>query len=157
LGSAADRYGTARVLAIGAVCAALGFFLWGSVLNQQIYVLSCVIVGIGTGACCFPVVIAALSKVVSAAQRSFVMGLGTAAASLGMFATAPATTAMIDYFGCQLTIILISLSFVAILPFLIFVDRVSEPTVTSAGYRRGHFPIATGMSKKCSYNLPVCI
>lgn len=132
-GMAADRWGTARVLAFGAICAALGFFLRGSVLNQEVFVFSGVIVGIGTGACSFQMVIAALSKVVTAKQRSFVMGLGTASASLGMFAAAPATSAMIDFFGWQQTIILISLSFVAILPFLIFVSRVSTPTAASQG------------------------
>tara|TARA_R110002094_G_scaffold187124_1_gene162935 strand:+ start:1170 stop:2375 length:1206 start_codon:yes stop_codon:yes gene_type:complete len=139
-GMAADRYGTARVLAFGAVSAALGFFLRGSVMNPEVFVFSGVIVGIGTGACSFPVVIAALSKVVTARHRSFVMGLGTAAASLGMFAAAPASSAMIDYFGWQQTIILISLSFVAILPFLIFVSRVSVPTAASQG--AGVFGIA---------------
>ncbi|MFK7875454.1 MAG: MFS transporter, partial [Paracoccaceae bacterium] len=132
-GMAADRYGTARVLAFGAICAALGFFLRGSVMNPEVFVFSGVIVGIGTGACSFPVVIAALSKVVTAKQRSFVMGLGTAAASFGMFAAAPATSAMIGYFGWQQTIVLISLSFIAILPFLIFVARVSVPTASSQG------------------------
>ncbi len=132
-GMAADKYGTARVLAFGAISAALGFFLRGSVMNPEVFVLSGVIVGIGTGACSFPVVIAALSKVVTATQRSFVMGLGTAAASMGMFAAAPATSAMIDYFGWQQTIILISLSFLAILPFLVFVSRVSGPTASSQG------------------------
>lgn len=132
-GMAADRFGTARVLAFGAICGALGFFLRGSVMNPEVFVFSGVIVGIGTGACSFPVVIAALSKVVTAKQRSFVMGLGTAAASLGMFAAAPATSAMIGFFGWQKTIILISLSFLAILPFLIFVSRVSQPTASSQG------------------------
>jgi len=132
-GMAADRYGTARVLAFGAVCAAFGYFLRGSVIDPTVFVFSGVIVGVGTGACSFPVVIAALGKVVSARQRSFVMGLGTAAASLGMFAAAPASSAMIGYFGWQQAIILISLSFLAILPFLIFVARVSTPTASSHG------------------------
>ena len=132
-GMAADRSGTARVLAFGAISAAVGFFLRGSVMNPEVFVFSGVIVGIGTGACSFPVVIAALSKVVTTKQRSFVMGLGTAAASLGMFAAAPATSAMIGYFGWQQTIVLISLSFVAILPFLIFVARVSVPTAAAQG------------------------
>lgn len=139
-GMAADRYGTARVLAFGAVCAALGFFLRGTVINPSVFVLSGIIVGIGTGACSFPVVIAALGKVVTAKQRSFVMGLGTAAASLGMFVAAPASSAMIDYFGWQQTIILISLSFLAILPFLIFVARVSSPTASSQA--AGAFAVA---------------
>ncbi|MFT7592827.1 MAG: putative MFS family arabinose efflux permease [Paracoccaceae bacterium] len=130
-GMAADRFGTARVLAVGAVLAALGFFLRGWIVNPEVFVFSGVIVGIGTGACSFPVVIAALGKVVTAKQRSFVMGLGTAAASLGMFVAAPASSAMIDFFGWQRSIMLISLSFLCIMPFLIFIARVSTPTVSS--------------------------
>ena len=132
-GMAADRYGTARVLAFGAICAALGYLLRGSVISPAVFILSGVVVGIGTGACSFPVVIAALGKVVSAKQRSFVMGLGTAAASMGMFVAAPASSAMINWLGWQPTILLISLSFLAILPFLIFVARVSTPTAHAEG------------------------
>ncbi len=130
-GMAADKYGTARVLAVGAILSAIGFFLRGWVVTPEIFVASGVIVGMGTGACSFPVVIAALGKVVDDKQRSFVMGLGTAAASFGMFAAAHASNAMINAFGWQQAILLISLSFVAILPFLIFIARVSKPTVPS--------------------------
>lgn len=134
-GMVADRYGTARVLAFGAIFAALGFYLRGSVINPDVFVLSGVIVGIGTGACSFPIVIVALGKVVSAKRRSFVMGLGTAAASLGMFAAAPISLAMIARFGWQQSIVLISLSFLAILPFLVFVARISAPTASAKSVR----------------------
>ncbi len=130
-GMAADRLGTARVLAVGALLAALGFFLRGAIVTPQVFVASGVLVGAGTGACSFPVVIAALSKVVTAQQRSFVMGLGTAAASMGMFIAAPASTMMIGALGWQRAILLISLSFVVILPFLFFIARVSKPSAPS--------------------------
>ena len=130
-GMVADRYGTARVLAFGAIAAALGFFLRGAVINPQVFVLSGVIVGIGTGACSFPIVIVALGKVVTERRRSLVMGLGTAAASLGMFVAAPVSLSMIAWFGWQQSILLISLSFLAILPFLIFVARISAATAAS--------------------------
>ena len=127
-GAAADRLGTARVLAVGAVLSALGFFLRGWIVSPEVFVGTGVIVGMGTGACSFPVVIAALGKVVSERQRSFVMGLGTAAASFGMFAAAHASNAMIAAFGWQVTIMLISLSFLAILPVLFLIARVSKPS-----------------------------
>ena len=130
-GMAADRLGTARVLAVGALLAALGFFLRGAIVTPQVFVASGVLVGAGTGACSFPVVIAALSKVVTAQQRSFVMGLGTAAASMGMFIAAPASTMMIGALGWQRAILLISLSFVVILPFLFLIARVSKPSAPS--------------------------
>ena len=132
-GMAADRFGTAGVLAFGAICSAFGFFLRGWVITPEVFVLSGIVVGIGMGACSFPVIIAALGKVVSLKQRSFVMGLGTAAASLGMFIAAPVTERMIGYFGWQTSILLISLSFLAILPFLVFIARVSVPTAPAKG------------------------
>ena len=130
-GAAADRLGTARVLAVGAVLSALGFFLRGWIVSPEVFVGTGVIVGMGTGACSFPVVIAALGKVVSERQRSFVMGLGTAAASFGMFAAAHASNAMIAAFGWQVSIMLISLSFLAILPVLFLIARVSKPSAPS--------------------------
>ena len=139
-GMAADRYGTAGVLALGAICSAFGFFLRGWIISPEVFVLSGVIVGVGLGACSFPVIIAALGKVVSLKQRSFVMGLGTASASLGMFIAAPVSTRMIDAFGWQNSILIIGFSFLAILPFLIFIARVSVPTATKGGV--GAFGIA---------------
>ncbi len=130
-GMAADRYGTARVLAFGALMSALGFFLRGWIVTPEVFIASGVIVGMGTGACSFPIVIAALGKVVDDKQRSYVMGLGTAAASFGMFAAAHASNAMIGAYGWQFSITLISLSFLAILPFLVFIARVSKPTAPS--------------------------
>ncbi len=130
-GMAADRYGTARVLAFGALFSAVGFFLRGWIVTPEVFIATGVIVGMGVGACSFQVVIAALGKVVDDRQRSFVMGLGTAAASFGMFAAAHASNAMIAAFGWQVSITLISLSFLAIFPFLIFIARVAKPTAPS--------------------------
>lgn len=127
-GMVADRYGTARVLAFGAVVSALGFFLRGAVIDPGVFVASGVIVGVGTGACSFPVVIVALGKVVAKARRSFVLGLGTAAASTGMFVAAPASSVMMSLLGWQTSIFVIAASFLLILPALVFIARVSRPT-----------------------------
>jgi len=138
-GMVADRFGSARVLAFGAIASAIGFYIRGTVIDPDVFVASGVIVGIGTGACSFPVVIVALGKVVSAARRSFVMGLGTAAASAGMFVAAPVSNALIGAFGWQTSILMIAASFLLILPLLVFVARVSRPTATGG---RGEFSFA---------------
>jgi MFS family permease len=127
-GMVADRYGSARVLAFGAVAAALGFWLRGAVLDPGIFVASGVIVGIGTGACSFPVVIIALGKIVSRQRRSFILGLGTAAASTGMFVAAPLSLMLISRVGWQTSVLVIAASFLLILPVLVFIARVSRPT-----------------------------
>lgn len=131
-GAIADRFGTARVLAFGAVFAGVGFALRGMVTDPVLFVLTGVLVGIGTGAASFPIVIGALGKIVTPQRRSFILGLGTAAASLGMFVAAPAATTMIGGIGWQTALIVIGASFALILPFLIFIARVSKPTASGS-------------------------
>ncbi|OWU86186.1 MFS transporter [Oceanicola sp. 22II-s10i] len=132
-GAIADRYGTARVLAFGAICAGLGFVLRGMTTDPVLFVMTGLLVGAGTGAASFPIVIGALGKIVTAERRSFILGLGTAAASLGMFVSAPSASLMIGGFGWQTALIAIGFSFALILPFLIFISRVSVPTATGSG------------------------
>jgi predicted MFS family arabinose efflux permease len=139
-GMVADKYGTARVLAFGAIVSALGFLLRGAVIDPSVFVFSGVVVGIGTGACSFPIVIIALGKVVAAERRSFILGLGTAAASTGMFVAAPLSTFLMSWIGWQSSILVIAASFLLILPTLYFIARVSEPT--AVGSSGGSFGFA---------------
>ena len=125
-GAYADKHGSTPVLAFGAVFAALGFALRGLLFDETMFILTGFIVGIGTGACSFPVVIVALGKVVEAKQRSFILGLGTAAASAGMFAGAPIATTLIGTIGWGIAIFFVAASFLIILPLLIFVSRASQ-------------------------------
>jgi MFS family permease len=140
-GAYADKHGSTRVLAFGAIFAAIGFALRGLFLDETLFILTGFIVGIGTGACSFPVVIVALGKVVEAKQRSFIMGLGTAAASAGMFAGAPIATVLIGTIGWGIAIFLVASSFLIILPLLFFVSQVSEKNSGHHGaskYNTGH-------------------
>jgi predicted MFS family arabinose efflux permease len=95
-------------------------------------------VGIGTGAAAFQVVIIALGKVVAPARRSFILGLGTASASAGMFVAAPASVFLMGQLGWQTAILFIAGSFLLILPMAVFVHRVSVPTVTAGQSRFGY-------------------
>ena len=134
-GMVADRYGTARVLGFGAICAGVGFALRGIITDPTLFVLTGILVGAGTGAASFPIVIGALGKIVSVERRSFIMGLGTAAASLGMFVAAPAATTMIGGIGWQTALLVIGASFALILPFLVFIARASTPTAGDSSAR----------------------
>lgn len=143
-GMIADKRGSARVLAVGAILSAAGFALRGAVIDPTVFILSGIIVGIGTGACSFPVVIVALGKVVDPARRSFILGLGTAAASTGMFVAAPLATSLISSLGWQMSILVIAASFLLILPMLVFVAKVSRPT--AAGGPSGQLGNAVRMA-----------
>ncbi|MEL7180065.1 MAG: MFS transporter [Pseudomonadota bacterium] len=137
-GMVADRYGSGRVLMFGAIMAAAGFALRGLVIDPTVFVLSGVIVGVGSGAAAFQIVIIALGKVVAPARRSFILGLGTASASAGMFVAAPMSVFLMGWIGWQNAILVIAASFLLILPMTIFVNRVSVPTVQADNSRFGH-------------------
>lgn len=139
-GAIADRYGTARVLFAGSILAAFGFLIRGLTSDPTIFVISGFFAGVGTGAISLPIVIVALGKVVPEERRSFVMGLGTAVASLGMFASAPASAFLIEMLDWRNALLVISASYLAIWPVLGFIARVSKPTAGGGGLE--HFNVA---------------
>ena len=128
-GMVADRFGSGKGLAAGALMASLGFALRGVVTDPVLFIWTGVIVGIGTGCSAFQIVIIALGKVVAPHKRSFILGLGTASASAGMFLAAPVSVYLISELGWNTAIFAIAISYLMILPMAIFVNRVSVATV----------------------------
>ncbi len=85
-GLAAERYGTARVLAAGGLTYALGLALLAVSQAPWLYHMSNgLLIGIGTGATTFPLVLAAVSRHVSEQRRSLALGVVSAGGSLGQF------------------------------------------------------------------------
>lgn len=105
-GVIADKFGTWRVLLIGAVLYAAGLWMMSvSAGPLWLYVGGGMLVGIGIGAGSFGIILAAFSRNVSAEKRSFVFGLGTAAGSAGMFIFAPLVQQMIGSLGWSDTLV----------------------------------------------------
>lgn len=146
-GAVADRYGTGRVIVAGAMLAGLGFLARVFAADPALFVLTGILVGAGSGAASFPIVVGALGKIVSAERRSFILGLGTAAASLGMFASAPVATTMIAQIGWQPALLVIAASYALILPCVVFIARISKPTATSGAGGFG-FAIRTALTDR---------
>jgi MFS family permease len=101
-GAAADKWGTARVLALSAVLYAGGLALTAAATTgPQLDLAAGLMVGLGIGGCSFGIVMGAFGRVVSARQRPFVFGIATAAASLGQFVFAPLVQIFLAAFGWQ--------------------------------------------------------
>lgn len=132
-GMLADRHGASRVIGVGAVAAAAGFGLRALTESPEVFVLAGLLAGAGTGASSFPLVLVALGKAVAPARRSAIMGLGTAAASSGMFVAAPGAIALIDAFGWRTALLVLAAAFLLILPCLAFIARVSRPAPAGIG------------------------
>lgn len=90
-----DRFGARRVMAGGAALYALGIVgLLQASTPLAIWLTAGVLVGIGMGGASFSTALAALGRVMPDTHRSWALGIGTAAGSLGQFVVVPIVQAL---------------------------------------------------------------
>jgi MFS family permease len=117
-GMLADRYGSARVLIVGAVIYALGIVgMTYSDLPFVFHLTAGVLVGVGVALSSFSIVMAALGRIVPPEKRSWAFGLATASGSLGQFIFSPLVGAMIAAYGWQSALLALAASSLLIIPF----------------------------------------
>jgi MFS family permease len=132
-GAVADRYGAARVLAVGGAVYALGVGLMAtSTTPLALNLTAGVLVGLGLSGGSFTIVIAAFSRLVPADRRSWAMGMATAAGSLGQFVFAPVGQAFISSYGWETALVLLA-CFGATVPALSAALRSRPADGTSSG------------------------
>ena len=114
-GAVADRYGSARILAVGGVVYAAGVALMAVSPTPLAFNLTAgVLVGLGLSGASFTIVIAALGRIVPDDKSSQAMGLATAAGSLGQFVFAPLGQAFLTDYGWQAALLLLAGSMVIV-------------------------------------------
>ncbi len=132
-GVVADKFGTWRVLTIGAILYALGLAVMAVAPTPLwLHIGGGILVGFGVAACSFGVILAAIARRVSAERRSFAFGLGTAAGSAGMFVFAPISQGLIDSLGWSDSLIAIS-AIMLVIPLLAIPLRGNSSTSAIAG------------------------
>lgn len=108
-GMIADRYGPARAMAGGGIMYALGLALMAySSTPGELHLSAGVLVGLGMGGASYITVLAALGKIVPPERRSWALGLGAAAGSLGQFLVVPLGQALIVAYGWQMAALLLA-------------------------------------------------
>ena len=116
-GGIADRYGTVRVLAGGAVAYALGLALMAQSSTPGMLDLTAgVLIGFGLSGCSFTIVIGAFGKLLPENWRALGFGCGTAAGSFGQFLYSPLGVALMDQFGWQNALLIFAGLTLIILP-----------------------------------------
>jgi MFS family permease len=101
-GGIADRFGSNRVMVVGAVAYALGLSLMARATSPGMLDLSAgVLIGLGLSGCSFNLVLGAFGKLLPEEWRSLAFGAGTAAGSFGQFLYSPIGVALMDQFGWQ--------------------------------------------------------
>ncbi len=85
-GLLAERFGTVRVLLVGAVLYGLGMVLAAIAQDNMLFFIgNALLVGIGVGATTFPIVLAAVGQKFPAHKRTLALGIASAGGSLGQF------------------------------------------------------------------------
>ncbi|MBB3141516.1 MFS transporter [Halomonas organivorans] len=99
-GGLADRFGNVKVLVAGAVLYALGIWMTADVAS--VWMLNGgagFLIGAGVAGTAFGIVLPAMARAVSPSQQQSVLGVGTAAGSMGQFLLVPVIQRLIDGLG----------------------------------------------------------
>jgi MFS family permease len=116
-GAFADRVGTGRTIALGAVLYSAGVILTAFSPSASMLILTAgVITGTGIAICSFSVVMAAFGRSVPPEKRPMIFGIATAASSFGQFAFAPISQGFINAFGWQTALIYLGVLLLLIVP-----------------------------------------
>jgi MFS family permease len=116
-GIIADRFGTARVICVGALMYGSGLALMAHATSVPMLDISAgVLIGFGLSGCSFLVILAAFGKLLPPQWRSRAYGFGTAAGSFGQFLYSPVAVALMDSFGWQQTLVIFAATLLAVLP-----------------------------------------
>ena len=113
----ADRFGPSRVLAAGALVYAAG--TWGMATAASapgFSLFAGILTGLGIALTSFSIALAAMAKVVPLERQSLVLGIGTAAGSLGQVVFSPLSQLLIAEFGWDSALLVLAATSLAILP-----------------------------------------
>jgi MFS family permease len=128
-GAIADRFGSSRVILIGALFYAAGLVLMRYAATPlSLDIGAGVLIGFGLSGCSFNLVLSAFSKLLPPERRGVALGAGTAAGSFGQFLFAPFGVAMIDNFGWQTALLMFAGLMLLIVPLSL---ALSTPPVAS--------------------------
>lgn len=116
-GAIADKFGTVRVLSVGAVLYAAGLALMAYSATPVLLHLSAgVLAGLGIAGSSFTLVLAAFGKLMPERWRSLAFGIGTAAGSFGQFLFSPLAVASIGAFGWQSALLVFAAIVLLVIP-----------------------------------------
>ncbi|MCX7217507.1 MAG: MFS transporter [Burkholderiales bacterium] len=127
-GMAVDKFGTTRVIIIGAVLYAAGL-LWMSVIDQPTLFIagSGILIGAALACTAFGAVSGIIGRTAPEAKRSWAFGMSSAASSFGQFVMMPVEQQLINHSGWQNAFYLLAaLLLVVMIPMAL---RLREPAI----------------------------
>jgi MFS family permease len=134
VGAIADRFGSLRVLAAGAIfyCAGLVLMAYSTTPGMLDFSAG-VMTGLGIAGSSFTIVIAAFGKLMPPHMRSLAFGAGTAAGSFGQFLFSPLAIGFIDWFGWQHALVAFGIVTLLMIPLATAVSTPPMDMTTKGG------------------------
>lgn len=127
-GMLSDRYGAKPVVAIGAVLYGLGLWMMSVVAGEAVFILGAgVLIGLGLSGTTFPVIFAAISRLVAPEQRSLAMGITMSVGSFGQFAMLPISLGLIVGLEWQGALVVLSILALAMFPLAFGIRNAPAP------------------------------
>jgi len=130
-GMVADKWGTGRVVFIGAVCYGVGLVIMAlSTTLTPMMLGGGLLVGMGVSACGMPVMLAAVGRVAPEDKRSLWLGIVTAGATAGQLLIIPLTQRLIVNQGWDFALLVLAACFAMLIPVAMFFGAASRHTPT---------------------------
>jgi MFS family permease len=133
-GMIADRFGAFRVIALGALCYALG--LVGMALSTSTLLFTLftgVLIGLAQSGTTYAVIYGVIGRNVPAERRSWAMGVAAAAGSFGQFLMVPTEGMLIGQFGWQQALLILAVAALVIVPLAL---GLREPSLAAGQAHR---------------------
>lgn len=138
MGMLADRFGTFRVLSLGALLYALGVFAMSQAAVPLAFTLSAgLLVGVAQSATSIAIVIGAVGRLAPEDQRSRAIGITMTGTSFGQLVMLPFGQALIDGYGWQTALLVTSGVTLLMVPLALGFALRSAPRGAAAGQRLG--------------------
>src|SRR5262245_47931815 len=116
-GALAGKFGTVRVMIIGALLYATGVFMMSSATTPgELYLTSGVLIGLGLTGCSFSLIIPSFGKLLPESWRPISFGAGTAASSFGQFLFSPLGVSLMDKVGWRATLEIFACIILLVIP-----------------------------------------
>ncbi len=133
-GAMADRVGPVRVIILGAIIYCVG--VWGMSIAESglaLHLTGGILTGTGIAFASFSIALAAMARVVGPDQRSLVLGLGTAAGSLGQVLFSPISQGFIAAYGWSTALILLAAITLLMIPLALLLPGGPPPSGETQG------------------------
>lgn len=132
-GMLSDRFGAKPIVAVGALLYGAGLWNMSLVGGEATFILGAgVLIGLGLSGTTFPVIFAAISRLVAPEQRSLAMGITMSVGSFGQFAMLPVSLGLIVGLDWQGALIALSVLVLAIFPLAFGIRNAAAPVANAA-------------------------